>query len=250
MTTTTQMSLEDLHRERNFEVILSRFEKFLGRYQEIFNPRSPTRKIVNLARNSTDLHRTLIYLTHTGDAGEVHQMRSYIMKAFGKEEMDQVCYLAFLEVLNRFDPTRGVPLEKFIYNYYPYLYSTEVVKLAGPRQKLNEIKLQDELFDEEVDSSSPRYTEAALSMAASSLTNLYNNNDLGYEWVEGAKCDELFMCLSSLERKIIYCIYVEDMTQEEIASELKYHHSSIKRKKKEIIDKLSTRIAELEEQWD
>lgn len=220
-------TLEELYQERDFEEITKRFEKFLSRYEGIFDPSVSTYRVVALSKKSADMARTLKYLTHNGGAYQVHQMRKSITDRFGKEELSQVVYLSFYEVLNRFDPSRKVPLEKFIYIYFPYIFTAEVTNLAGPRQILNKPNLAEEPEEGEGED-----IEIAIA-------------DIDYRWVSGETCDEPFSCLTPLERKLLYLIYIEQNTQEEIASEMRYHFSSIKRKKQEVLEKLQKRTEEL-----
>jgi hypothetical protein len=240
-----EKTLEELYNERDFTTIVQRFDKFLGRYKEIFNPRSPTRKVLGLVRNSNDLYRTVRYLTHTGTATEVHKMRTSIMNSFSEEELSQVIYLAFMEVLNKFDPAREVPLEKFIYNYYPYILTAEVTSLAGPKQLLNDTKNiisynnYNNLDDIEIEETEE---------FSNNFEDLVDTLQLDDKWIEGDTCTEPFDCLTQLERKLLVMIFVDRMTHEEIAKDMRYHFSSIKRKKNEIMVKLSARLLEIEEE--
>jgi len=236
-----EKSLEELYGTRDFTEIVNRFERFLGRYKEIFNPRSSTGKVIGLCNRSVDIWRTVRYLTHTMSSSEIHQMRMSIIDTFGEEEMNQVIYLAFLETLDKFDPKRKVPLEKYIYNYYPYVLTAEIVKLAGPKQLLNDAKLSSYNSDEEYDEDSDDDDDYA-------LRGLLASSELDYRWVDGITCDEPFRCLTSLERKLLLMIYVERRTHEDIAKDMRYHFSSIKRKKNEILEKLAQRIEELDEE--
>lgn len=222
-------TLNELYLEKNYEEITRRFEKYLARYKEIFSPRATTKKVIGLARSSNDIQRTLRYLTHTGSANEVHQMRTSITDLFGEEELGQVVYLAFYETLSKYDPERGVPLEKFIYNYYPYIITNEINKLAGPRQLLNDSKL---MVHEEYHESND------------TPVNILEDIQLDYKWIEG-DCDEPFTCLTPAERNLLVQIYIEKKTHEEIATDMRYHFSSIKRKKNDILEKLRNRLEEL-----
>jgi len=236
----TPITLEELHREHNYEEITRRFESFLGRYREIFNPRSPTRKVLGLAIQSTDISRTIKYLTHSASSHEVHNMRMSLIENFGEEELYQVVYLAFLETINMFDPARGVPLEKFIYNYYPYILSREINIIASPKQLLNSGTIDstsEENRDWHVDSN---YVASADDII------LPNKKELDDYWIMG-ECGEPFTCLTPMERKLLVMIFVEKATHEEIGSVTSYHFSSIKRKKNEILHKLRARIEELAE---
>jgi hypothetical protein len=227
-----EKTLSELYEEKNYAEITKRFEKYLARYKEIFTARTTTKKVIGLAKSSTDIYRTLRYLTHTGSPNEVHQMRMSIIETFGEEEMHQIIYLAFYETLSRYDITKGVPLEKFIYNYYPYIITNEVNKLAGPRQILNDTKV---IIPEE-------YYESEDELGANMLKSL----ELDYKWVEG-ECEEPFSCLTPLERKLLILIYIDKKTHEEIANDMRYHFSSIKRKKNDILEKLQRRMEELED---
>jgi DNA-directed RNA polymerase specialized sigma24 family protein len=64
--------------------------------------------------------------------------------------------------------------------------------------------------------------------------------------VEG-ECEEPFSCLTPLERKLLILIYIDKKTHEEIANDMRYHFSSIKRKKNDILEKLQRRMEELED---
>ena len=230
-----EKSLEELHKEHNYDEITKRFENYLGRYKEIFNPRSTTGKILGIASKANDINRTLRYLTHSSDNSEIHQMRTSIIEAFGEEEMYQVIYLAFIETINRFDPSRGVPMEKFIYNYYPYMITNEVNRLAGPKQILNNEKNISPLMEHD------NYIDGTINIDLSDVI-------IDDKWIEGETCAEPFTVLTSLERKMLVMMFIDNMTQEEIANIMRYHFSSIKRKKNLIIKKLSKRIKKLEEE--
>jgi len=225
-----EKTLLELFEENNYEEITNRFSKYLSRYKEIFNPRTSTGKVVSLARHSNDLNRTLRYLTHTGSSTEVHQMRTSIVEMFGEDELYQTIYLAFYETISRFNPDRNVPLEKFVYSYFPYMVTNEIIKLASPKQMLNDLTMiiPEELLDDCIPGQDI----------------VLDGIDLDYKWIDG-DCEEPFKCLTPLERKILVMIYCERYTHEEIAKEMKYHFSSIKRKKNDILVKLNKRINEL-----
>jgi len=234
-----EKNLDELYRDGDFETITMRFDKFLGRYREIFNPKTSTKKILGIARNANDLARTLRYLTHSGSPNEVHQMRCTITELFGSEELNQVIYLAFIETLKMYDPSRLVPLEKFIYNYYPYILKREVVQLAGPRQIMNDPKIV----------SSYDCAEIRSDRVATDTLDTVFDIELDDTWIEGSTCEEPFSILTPLERKLLVMIFAEHKTQEEIAKDMRYHFSSIKRKKNEIIEKISNRLQEIEYDW-
>ena len=229
-----EKSLEQLHHEHDYETIVKRFESYLGRYKEIFNPRSTTKKVLGLSKHCNDINRTLRYLTHNSSASEVHQMRNSIIDIFGEEELYQVIYLSFLITIDKFDVTRGVPLEKFIYNYYPYIFTAEINKLAGPRQVMNDPTLMSPLTDRDDDGAFTKGLD---------LSGI----ELDVEWIEGTTCNEPFTVLTSLERKILVMLFAENKTQEEVAQIMGYHFSSIKRKKNDILTKLIFRLNELED---
>lgn len=226
-----EKTLTELIIDEDYEEITNRFSKYLGRYRDIFNPRVTTGKVIRLAKTSTDIYRTLRYLTHKGTASEVHQMRTSIMDMFGEEELSQTVYLAFYETLSRFNLDKEVPLEKFIYNYYPYMITAEIIKLAGPKQLLNDITV---IIPEEI----------AKNDSATYDDILPSDMYFDYKWIEG-ECEEPFKCLTPLERKLLVMIYCDKRTHEEIALEMRYHFSSIKRKKNDIIEKLKKRVEEL-----
>jgi hypothetical protein len=236
---TRPSTLEELHSQHNYEEITKRFENFLGRYREIFNPRSPTRKVLGLAMQSVDIYRTIKYLTHSASSHELHSMRMSLIESFGEEELNQVVYLAFLETINKFDPHRGVPLEKFIYNYFPYVLSAEVNAIASPKQVLNSAPITKP--DGEVEWSTEPFDVIFAN------DELFLNKELDDYWING-ECDEPFTCLTPLERKLLVMIFIEKATHEEIGAVTSYHFSSIKRKKNEIIHKLRARLEELAEE--
>lgn len=244
------MTLQELFLNRDFEEITQRFQTFLARYEDIFTPTTPTRKVVSLAKKATDIRRTLRYLTHSGSGDEVHMMRTKLIELVGVEDLKQIIALAFLETLNRFDPERGVPLEKFIYNYYPYLISAELINIASPKQILNTqtTELLDnnniDLLPEEQDNlNNPGDTNNPDFDTDLDIIDEYS--ELDYRWVEGTTCGEPFTCLTPLERKILLMIYREKHKYEEVGEETVYHFSSIKRKKNEILVKLRSRLEEL-----
>jgi RNA polymerase sigma factor (sigma-70 family) len=234
------ISLEDLWLEHNYTEITKRFEKFLARYKDIFSARASTKKVMALSRSATDIWRTLRYLTHSGSPTQVHQMRMSILENIGEEELHQIVYLAFCEVLNKYNPERGVPLEKFIYNYYPYIITAEVNKLAGPKQVLNNPTLLS-IFD-------PDEGDKNNSVATKNFDLSTLSIELDHNWISGDTCGEPFSCLTALERKLLVLVYIEKKTQEEIAQEMRYHFSSIKRKKNSILKKLETRMEELDDE--
>jgi hypothetical protein len=240
-----EKTLDELYCERDFTTIVQRFDRFLGRYKEIFNPRAPTRKIIGLTKSSNDLYRTVRYLTHSGSASEIHQMRTSIMDTFGEEELTQVIYLAFMEVLNKYDPTREVPLEKFIYNYYPYLLTAEINNLAGPKQLLNDTAMQSY---NKISNYNDNIEIEETEEFSNNFEDLVDGIELDDNWIEGSSCTEPFNCLTQLERKLLVMIFVDKKTHEEIARDMRYHFSSIKRKKNEIMLKLAERLLELEEE--
>lgn len=247
-------TLEELHSKRDYETIVQRFENYLGRYREIFNPRTSTRKVLGLAKAS-DIRRTLSLVTHSGNAEQIHVMRNTIIDNFGYEEMCQVIYLAFMVTLSKFDCKRGVPLEKYIYNFYPYYLSTEITNLASPPYNQPRINLPSQ--NDYSDSQHPEFAVSEVGYTSypefvpSEPTvivpdKLFEEVQLDYKWVSGETCTEPFTCLTILERKLLVLLFVEGYTQEEVAQEMDYHFSSVKRKKAEIIEKLRNRLIELE----
>jgi hypothetical protein len=198
---------------------------------------------LGLAKQSTDINRTLRYLTHSAAANEVHEMRMSLIDMFGEEELNQVIYLAFLETINRFDPARGVPLEKFIYNYYPYILETEINNIASPRQMLNSTSVNKPNAPNE-DWYSDVHTEKD-GLPSPGHFEFFEDVEIDYRWIDGETCGEPFICLTPLERKLLVMIYVDKATHEEIGDVMGYHFSSIKRKKNEILGKLQQHLEEL-----
>jgi len=225
-------SLEDLMEERNNEELIRRFEPFLQKYRQIFNPDIHTRGIINMANRSYDISRALKAMTHSNTEEQIHCMRQHVNSVLSKEDTDQIVYLCFLECLDKFDPDRGVPLQKFIYYYYPYVFRNEIMALTTTRQKLNQPSVGGDIG------------EAFLNKSIGSAhRDHYDDIDIDLYWVEG-ECGEIFKCLTPLERKILISIFLERKTYVEIANELRLHESSIKRRKKEIMTKLERAIRE------
>jgi RNA polymerase sigma factor (sigma-70 family) len=257
-------SLETLHLRCDYTEIVRRFESFLGRYKEIFNPKTSTRKVMGLAKAS-DIRRTLSLITHSGNADQIHVMRTNIIENFGYEEMCQVIYLAFMVTLKKFDPKRKVPMEKYIYNLFPYYLSTEINTLASPpynqapkdlvitRHNQEEHSVDDFTSKRtyEIETDTHRFIQMNKDRGASeddellSIDIAMDNIEIDYRWIAGETCSELFNCLSSLERKLLVSLLVEGCTQEEVAKDMEYNISSVKRKKSDIYRKLHKRMEEL-----
>lgn len=258
-------SLEQLHADHDFTEIVKRFESFLGRYKEIFNPKTSTRKVMGLAKSS-DIRRTLSLITHSGNADQIHVMRTNIIENFGYEEMCQVIYLAFMVTINKFDPKRKVPMEKYVYNLFPYYLSTEVNTLAAPpynqaprdliitKHNQEEHSADDYINSRtyETETDTHRFIKMNTDRGASeddellSIDMVIDNIEIDYRWVSGETCGEPFTCLSNLERKLLVSLLVEGCTQEEVAKDMEYNISSVKRKKSDIYRKLRKRMEELE----
>jgi RNA polymerase sigma factor (sigma-70 family) len=257
-------TLEQLHAKHAYDQIVQLFEKFLGRYREIFDPRTSTRKVMGLAKSS-DIRRTLSLITHSGHPDQIHVMRTTLIQNFGYEEMCQVIYLAFIITLDKFDPKRMVPLEKYVYNLFPYYLSTEITSLAAPPYNQIPKDLKTTVHNQEehspddyvnkrtyeIETDTHRFLKMNNDRGANednevTIDSILDNIELDYRWIAGETCSEPFCCLSSLERKLLVLLLVEGYTQEEIAKEMEYHFSTVKRKKADIYKKLRQRMTELE----
>lgn len=236
----------------SFNFFLNNYAIFLT-YGHYSINNSSIRKFISLYNNKDVKNKVNKYNYSNYVINQIHytvEKINYLLSDYTYDDLYNECVCSLLYMAERYHDTKP-SFHNYVKKCFHYRLKINIDKMISSNKNflqltdLNCYKIRKKQFyyiDEYEQLIDELDNQIAISNSVFSIketnTDMYNDNFIDFNWIQGITCSEIFKVLNNFERSILVESYLNKQTDKKIALKFGLARETINRKKRKAIKKI------------